>query len=66
MAMLVGTDTLEACIERRDAELAAQALGQQLIIAPVRSEGEFDGAFTSIVGRGRDVPNTPMNVRSWG
>jgi putative tryptophan/tyrosine transport system substrate-binding protein len=52
MAMLVGTDTLEARIERRDVELAAQALGQQLIIAPVSSEGEFDGAFTSIVGRG--------------
>jgi putative ABC transport system substrate-binding protein len=52
MAMLVGTDTLEARIERRDVELAAQALGQQLIIAPVSSEGEFDGAFTSIVRRG--------------
>jgi len=52
MAMLVGTGTLEARIERRDVELAAQALGQQLIIVPVSSEGEFDGAFTSIVGRG--------------
>jgi ABC-type uncharacterized transport system substrate-binding protein len=52
MAMLVGTDTLEARIERRDVELAAQALGQQLIIAPVGSENEFDGAFMSIVGRG--------------
>jgi putative tryptophan/tyrosine transport system substrate-binding protein len=52
MAMLAGTDTLEARIERRDVELAAQALGQQLIIAPVSSEGEFDGAFTSIVERG--------------
>src|SRR5262245_42763129 len=52
IAMLVETDTLEARIERRDVELAAQALGQQLIIAPVSSEGEFDGAFTSIVGRG--------------
>jgi putative ABC transport system substrate-binding protein len=52
IAMLVSTETLEARIERRDVELAAQALGQQLIIAPVSSEGEFDGAFTSIVGRG--------------
>jgi putative ABC transport system substrate-binding protein len=52
IAMLVGTDTLQARIERRDVELAAQALGQQLIIAPVGSENEFDGAFTSIVGRG--------------
>jgi putative ABC transport system substrate-binding protein len=52
IAMLVGTESLEARIERRDVELAAQALGQQLIIAPVSSEGEFDGAFTSIVGRG--------------
>jgi len=52
IAMLVGTDTLQARIERRDVELVAQALGQQLIIAPVGSENEFDGAFTSIVGRG--------------
>jgi putative ABC transport system substrate-binding protein len=55
MAMLVGTDTLEARIERRDVELAAQALGQQLIIAPVSSEAEFDGAFTHIVGPGAKV-----------
>jgi putative tryptophan/tyrosine transport system substrate-binding protein len=51
MAMLVGTETLEGRIERRDVEQAAQALGQQLVIVPVRSEGELDGAFTSIVGR---------------
>ena len=47
IAMLVGTDTFQARIERRDVELVAQALGQQLIIAPVGSENEFDGAFTS-------------------
>jgi len=52
IAIVVGTDTLEARIERRDVELAAQALGQQLIIAPFTSEGELDGAFTSIVQRG--------------
>ena len=52
IAMLVGTNTLEARIERRDVELAAQALGQQLIIAQVGSEGELDSAFASIVGRG--------------
>jgi putative ABC transport system substrate-binding protein len=52
IAMLVGIDTLEARVERRDVELAAQALGQQLIIAPVSREGELDGAFTSIVERG--------------
>jgi len=53
MAMLVGTDTLEGRIERRDVELAAQAFGQQLTIVPVRSEGELDGAFASIVGRAK-------------
>jgi putative tryptophan/tyrosine transport system substrate-binding protein len=52
VAMLVDTDSLEGRLERRDVELAAQALGQQLIIAPVSREGEFDGAFRSIVGRG--------------
>jgi putative ABC transport system substrate-binding protein len=52
IAILVGTDTLEARIERRDVELAAQAIGQQLIVAPVTNEGDLDGAFTSIVERG--------------
>jgi putative ABC transport system substrate-binding protein len=52
IAMLVGPDTFEARIEQRDVELAAHALGQQLIVAPVTSEGEFDGTFTSIVERG--------------
>src|SRR5262249_15980076 len=52
MAMLVGADTLEARIERRDVELAAQALGQQLIVGQVSGEGEVDSAFTSIVERG--------------
>jgi putative tryptophan/tyrosine transport system substrate-binding protein len=52
IAILVETSTLEERIERRDVELAAQALGQQLIVVPVTSEGEFDGAFTSIVERG--------------
>jgi putative ABC transport system substrate-binding protein len=46
IAILVGTDTLEARIERRDVEPPAQALGQLLIVAPVTSEGELDGAFT--------------------
>jgi putative ABC transport system substrate-binding protein len=52
IAMLVGPDTFEARIEQRDVELAVQALGQQLIVTPVTSEGELDGAFTSIVERG--------------
>ena len=52
IAMLVGTETLEARVEQRDVELAAQALGQQLIAAPVTSAGELDGAFTVIVERG--------------
>jgi putative tryptophan/tyrosine transport system substrate-binding protein len=52
VAILVGTDTLEGRVERRDVEQAAQALGQQLVIANVRSEGELDAAFTTIVGRG--------------
>jgi putative ABC transport system substrate-binding protein len=50
--MLVGTETLEARVEQRDVELAAQTLGQQLIPTPVTGAGELDGAFTSIVERG--------------
>jgi len=56
IAMLVETDTLEARIERRDVEVAAQALGQQLIIAPFSSEDEFDGAFTA----GPDETGSPL------
>jgi putative tryptophan/tyrosine transport system substrate-binding protein len=52
VAMLVGTDTLEGRIERRDVELAAQALGQQLVVATVHRDGDLDGAFASIVARG--------------
>src|SRR5262249_61080737 len=52
IAILVETNSLEARIERRDIELAAQALGQQLVVVPVTSEGEFNGAFKSIVERG--------------
>jgi putative ABC transport system substrate-binding protein len=52
IAMLGGTDTLEARIERRDVELAAQAMGQQLIISLVSGESEFESAFASIVQRG--------------
>ncbi len=52
VAMLVAIDTLESRLERRDVELAAQALGQQLIIVPISNAAELDGAFTSVVGRG--------------
>jgi putative tryptophan/tyrosine transport system substrate-binding protein len=55
IAMLVETDTLEARIERRDVELAAQALGQPLIIAPFTTAREFDRAFTSLVERGANA-----------
>ena len=68
IAILVGTDTLEARIERRDVELAAQALGQQLIVEPVTSEGELDGAFTSMVERGAKallVGTGPLLLSNW-
>jgi putative tryptophan/tyrosine transport system substrate-binding protein len=65
IAMLVGTDTLEARIERRDVELAAQALGQQLIVAPVTSEGEFDGLVINLKAAkalGLSIPPTLLAV----
>src|SRR5262249_30800623 len=52
MAMLVGTDTLEGRIERRDVELAAQSIGQQLVVAAIGNDGELDDAFGSIVRSG--------------
>src|SRR5262249_36935674 len=42
-AVLVGTDTLEARIERRGGELAAQALRPEIIIAPLARRSHLRG-----------------------
>jgi ABC transporter substrate binding protein len=46
-----------SAIERRDVELAAQALGQQLIVRPVTGEGELDVFVTGggLITYGPDI-----------
>jgi len=51
IAMIVELDTLEALTERREAEAAARAVGQQLAIFEIRNEGDFEPAFAAIVQR---------------
>jgi putative tryptophan/tyrosine transport system substrate-binding protein len=38
--------------ERRDVIAAAEAIGQQLVVLDVSSDGEFETAFATLVGRG--------------
>jgi putative ABC transport system substrate-binding protein len=52
IAMLAEVDTPFVVAERRDVEAAAQAIGQQLIVFEIRSDGDIDTAFATIVQRG--------------
>ena len=52
MAMLIGPDVPETIAERADVQKAAQALGQQVIVAQATSLGEIAAAFTAFVERG--------------
>ncbi len=52
VAALMNFDTREAEEERRDVEVAAEAIGLQHIILGVRREGELEPAFAAFVQRG--------------
>jgi len=52
IAVLVGPDVPETDAERADVQKAAQALGQQLVVAQAASLGEIATAFTAFVERG--------------
>jgi putative ABC transport system substrate-binding protein len=52
MAMLIGPDVPETIAERADVQKAAQALGQQVVVAQATSLGEIAAAFTAFVDRG--------------
>jgi putative tryptophan/tyrosine transport system substrate-binding protein len=52
MAMLIGPDLPETIAERADVQKAAQALGQQVVVAQATSLGEIAAAFTAFVERG--------------
>jgi putative ABC transport system substrate-binding protein len=51
-AMLINPDNPLSEAERRDAESAAQALGQRLEMLTARNEGEIEGAFAGLKERG--------------
>jgi len=50
--MLVNPDSPDTEAERKEVQAAAQAIGQQLIILDVKSEGDFETAFATFVQRG--------------
>jgi putative tryptophan/tyrosine transport system substrate-binding protein len=52
MGVLVNPNTPETEAERKDVQLAAQAIGQQLIIFDVGSDSEIENAFAALVQRG--------------
>jgi putative tryptophan/tyrosine transport system substrate-binding protein len=52
VAMLVYPDTPDTNAERRDVQVAAQAIGQQLVILDVRNERDIETAFATSVQRG--------------
>jgi putative ABC transport system substrate-binding protein len=52
IAVLVGPDVPETVAERADVQKAAQAFGQQLVVAQATGLGEIAAAFTAFVERG--------------
>ncbi len=55
IAVLVNPNTTETRTERRDVQVAAQSMGQQLIILDVNSDRDIDDAFATLVQRGADA-----------
>jgi putative tryptophan/tyrosine transport system substrate-binding protein len=49
IAVLVDPRTAEATAERRDVEVAAQAVGQQLFVVEIRTDRDLEPAFASMV-----------------
>src|SRR5262249_7193700 len=52
IAMLVGPSQPEIVAEQTDVQKAAQAFGQQVVVAEATSGGEIDAAFAKFVERG--------------
>jgi len=55
IAMLMNPNTTETEAERRDLQLAAQAIGLQLIIFDLNSTRDIETAFTTLTARGVDA-----------
>jgi putative ABC transport system substrate-binding protein len=52
IAMLVNPNSTDTEAERRDVQEAAQAIGQQLIVLDVSSDGDIENTFSTSVQRG--------------
>ena len=52
IAVLVHPNTTQTEAERRDLQATSQALGQQLIILDVGTDGDIDAAFATVAQRG--------------
>jgi putative ABC transport system substrate-binding protein len=52
IALLTYPNSLDGMEELRDLEVAAKAIGQQLLVLPAKSESDFSAAFASIVQHG--------------
>jgi putative ABC transport system substrate-binding protein len=52
IAVLVNATTPDTEAERRDVQAAAQAIGQELIVVDVRSDGDIEAAFATFVQHG--------------
>jgi putative tryptophan/tyrosine transport system substrate-binding protein len=52
IAMLVGPSGIETAAERADVQKAAQAFGQQLVVADTTSRREIEAAFAKFIERG--------------
>jgi putative tryptophan/tyrosine transport system substrate-binding protein len=52
IGMLVNPNTVVTDAERRDVQVAAQAIGQQLVILDVSSDRDIETAFATLVQRG--------------
>ncbi len=52
VGVLVNTDMDETLTERKDVEVAAQTIGQQLVVVDVRADRDIEPAFATFVQRG--------------
>jgi putative ABC transport system substrate-binding protein len=55
IALLMNPANPNAAAEQGEAEAAAHVLGQQTLVLNVRSEGDFDAAFDTLIRQGADA-----------
>jgi putative ABC transport system substrate-binding protein len=55
VGVLIGPSTTEVDVERQDIQIAAQAVGQQLVIVDVQTDRDVEAAFATFAQRGADA-----------